>query len=200
MAISRRLRFEILRRDGHTCRYCGAMAPDVVLTVDHVIPSALGGSDDPSNLIAACQPCNAGKTSLAPDSPLVAEVEQTAVRWKQAMEQAAEWRAMERAALDEVIIRVNKAWLSWGFGNDQHVPRPPDWIASVERWLNLGLPVDDIERLIHVAMVSPKVSTDETWRYFCGCCWRSLTELQEIARLLVEADEESAAADPKRPG
>ncbi|MEJ7724319.1 MAG: hypothetical protein WKF64_08445 [Ilumatobacteraceae bacterium] len=35
--ISRRLRFEILRRDGHTCRYCGARAPDVPLTVDHVI-------------------------------------------------------------------------------------------------------------------------------------------------------------------
>jgi 5-methylcytosine-specific restriction endonuclease McrA len=32
--IPRRLRFEILRRDGHTCRYCGAQAPDVPLTVD----------------------------------------------------------------------------------------------------------------------------------------------------------------------
>jgi 5-methylcytosine-specific restriction endonuclease McrA len=29
--VSRRLRLEVLRRDGHTCRYCGAQAPDVKL-------------------------------------------------------------------------------------------------------------------------------------------------------------------------
>ena len=28
MAVSKRLRYEILRRDNHTCRYCGASAPD----------------------------------------------------------------------------------------------------------------------------------------------------------------------------
>ncbi|AWN05089.1 HNH endonuclease [Gordonia phage Easley] len=38
MAVSKRLRYEILRRDNHTCRYCGATAPDVPLTVDHVVP------------------------------------------------------------------------------------------------------------------------------------------------------------------
>ena len=32
MAVSKRLRFEILRRDNHACRYCGQMAPDVKLT------------------------------------------------------------------------------------------------------------------------------------------------------------------------
>ena len=26
--------------------------------VDHVTPMAMGGSDDPSNLVAACRPCN----------------------------------------------------------------------------------------------------------------------------------------------
>ncbi|MGW6578921.1 HNH endonuclease [Streptomyces globisporus] len=63
MAVSKRLRYEILRRDKHACRYCGATAPDVPLRVDHVIPVALGGSDAPENLVAACEPCNSGKTS-----------------------------------------------------------------------------------------------------------------------------------------
>lgn len=58
MAVSKRLRYEILRRDNHTCRYCGATAPDVKLTVDHVVPVALGGSDVPTNLVAACDACN----------------------------------------------------------------------------------------------------------------------------------------------
>ena len=55
MAVSKRTRFEVLRRDNHTCRYCGQSAPDVKLTVDHVLPVALGGHDDPTNLVAACK-------------------------------------------------------------------------------------------------------------------------------------------------
>lgn len=55
------LRFEILRRDGFTCRYCGRRPPHVVLHVDHVVPWSKGGTNDPSNLRAACQDCNLGK-------------------------------------------------------------------------------------------------------------------------------------------
>ncbi|MFD9276847.1 HNH endonuclease [Streptomyces mirabilis] len=63
MAVSKRLRYEILRRDRYTCRYCGASAPDAPMRVDHVTPVALGGTDHPSNLVAACEPCNSGKSS-----------------------------------------------------------------------------------------------------------------------------------------
>lgn len=63
MAVSKRLRYEILRRDKFACRYCGAKAPDAPLRVDHVTPVALGGTDDPTNLVTSCEPCNAGKTS-----------------------------------------------------------------------------------------------------------------------------------------
>ena len=38
MAVSKRTRYEVLRRDNHACRYCGASAPDAKLTVDHVLP------------------------------------------------------------------------------------------------------------------------------------------------------------------
>ncbi|MFF8482376.1 HNH endonuclease [Streptomyces antibioticus] len=63
MAVSKRLRYEIFRRDNHTCRYCGASAPNVPLRVDHVTPVALGGSDKPENLVTSCEPCNSGKSS-----------------------------------------------------------------------------------------------------------------------------------------
>jgi 5-methylcytosine-specific restriction endonuclease McrA len=55
MAVSKRLRYEILRRDNYACRYCGATAPDVKLNVDHVIPQSLGGSDKPDNLVTSCR-------------------------------------------------------------------------------------------------------------------------------------------------
>lgn len=59
--LSPRIRFLVLSRDGFACRYCGRKPPLVALDVDHVIPRAAGGSDDPSNLAASCEDCNSGK-------------------------------------------------------------------------------------------------------------------------------------------
>jgi hypothetical protein len=80
MSVSKRLRYEILRRDNHACRYCGDAAPGVKLNVDHVIPKALGGSDKPTNLVTSCAACNAGKTSSMPDAQPVEDVDQDAFR------------------------------------------------------------------------------------------------------------------------
>lgn len=59
--ISTRTRFLVLERDNFRCRYCGASADDEALVLDHVVSVADGGSSDMDNLVAACQPCNAGK-------------------------------------------------------------------------------------------------------------------------------------------
>jgi hypothetical protein len=80
MAVSKRLRYEILRRDNHACRYCGATAPGVKLNVDHVIPTSLGGSDKPDNLVTACADCNSGKTSSMPNAEPVTDVDQDTFR------------------------------------------------------------------------------------------------------------------------
>src|SRR5690349_2887498 len=90
MAVSKRTRYEVLRRDNHACCYCGQMAPDVKLTVDHVVPVSLGGSDKPDNLVAACKDCNAGKASTSPTEELVAQVGEDDIRWAAAIQRAAE--------------------------------------------------------------------------------------------------------------
>jgi hypothetical protein len=63
-SIGARLRFRVLPRDGFRCRYCGATASDVQLVIDHVWPVVQGGGNEFENLVAACQPCNAGKADL----------------------------------------------------------------------------------------------------------------------------------------
>lgn len=80
MTLSKRLRFEVLRRDNHTCRYCGASAPNVQLEVDHVVPRSLGGSDRPWNLVTACHDCNGGKSAMRPDQPLIEGPSEEAIR------------------------------------------------------------------------------------------------------------------------
>lgn len=63
MAIGKRRRFSVFKRDGFKCRYCGSSSAASELRVDHVFPVSLGGSDRDENLITACHPCNAGKTN-----------------------------------------------------------------------------------------------------------------------------------------
>ncbi len=191
MAVSRRLRFEVLRRDGHTCRYCGAKAPDVKLTVDHVVPTALGGKDEPSNLVTACQPCNAGKTSISPDSELVADVAADALRWGRAREQAlAVWRE-RRSELNVMLGTFEEAWDNWGYGKDDErrtVPRDDNWAESVEHWLKEGFGIGDLCDLIPKAMHNRPgrrggpIPMDERWRYYCGVVWRTLDEIQETTK------------------
>ncbi|MEV7815591.1 MULTISPECIES: HNH endonuclease [Streptomyces] len=76
MTVSKRKRFEVLRRDGFRCRYCGAAASAAELEVDHVTPVALGGTDELDDLVTSCGPCNDGKASTAPDEPV------KAVHWR----------------------------------------------------------------------------------------------------------------------
>lgn len=61
MPISKSQRFEILSRDNFTCQYCGEMAPNVILEVDHILPRAVEGGDESWNLTTACFDCNRGK-------------------------------------------------------------------------------------------------------------------------------------------
>lgn len=74
MAVPKRLRYEVLRRDNFSCRYCGARAPLAELHVDHVIPRRHGGRDAAWNLTAACVECNLGKTDGVPDELTIREV------------------------------------------------------------------------------------------------------------------------------
>lgn len=127
MAVSKRLRYEILRRDSHTCRYCGASAPDVPLRVDHVTPVALGGTDTPANLVTSCEPCNSGKTStiegFVPDVPgdavspevLCHEVERL---WLDAYVSVYSGRELTLRQLDEVRGGTRDMFRA-GFGADQ---------------------------------------------------------------------------------
>lgn len=62
-------RREVLKRDGHTCQYCGSRKR---LTLDHVIPKSKGGSHTWDNVVTACEPCNLKKGDrFLPETGLV---------------------------------------------------------------------------------------------------------------------------------
>jgi len=59
--LSKKVRFEVFKRDSFKCQYCGKTSPDVILEVDHIKPVKEGGNNDITNLITACGDCNSGK-------------------------------------------------------------------------------------------------------------------------------------------
>lgn len=186
MPVSKRLRYEVLRRDEHTCRYCGGTVPDVVLTVDHVIPVALGGTDEPTNLVAACKDCNAGKQADSPSSALVSDVAADAMRWSAAMQVAAGLALDEIERANAYVEAVDQVWHKWG---DGCIPRPGDWSRSVRNWYSAGVPVGLITDAIDLAMTNRRVQHPEVWRYACGIVWKRVGQMREdAARILNNED------------
>lgn len=59
-AVNRR---EVLRRDKHTCQYCGNTKH---LTLDHLIPVSKGGKHTWDNIVTACEICNNRKGDRTP--------------------------------------------------------------------------------------------------------------------------------------
>lgn len=188
MAVSKRLRFEILRRDNHACRYCGRCAPDVPLTVDHVIPEALGGSDDPSNLVTACKDCNAGKSSMPVDSPLVDDVSADAVRWARAMKEVAQIREQEIEDRRELFSWFNTIWCEWHDSKGNTIPADGGY-WPILKFLAAGLTRSELKDLVGVAMRANHIPPRDTWRYFCGCCWKRIRENTDMAAEILAAED-----------
>jgi hypothetical protein len=135
MALSKRTRFEVFKRDGFTCQYCGRRPPEVVLEVDHIHPSSKKGSDDEINLLTSCFDCNCGKSDKKlgdvhprPDADLkFLETQQEiaeATRYLNTQEELDKLRVKIRKRLETVwtdaltenlvpIDRQFDLWLAW---------------------------------------------------------------------------------------
>ncbi len=60
----------LFARDRYRCQYCGRMQlelrPRESLTRDHVVPLSRGGTNDWTNVVTSCSPCNTRKGSRLP--------------------------------------------------------------------------------------------------------------------------------------
>lgn len=76
--LSKKIRFEVFKRDKFTCQYCGRKSPDIILNCDHIDPVAKGGTNEITNLITSCFDCNSGKSDreLGDDTVVVKQRKQ----------------------------------------------------------------------------------------------------------------------------
>lgn len=128
-SLSKKLRFQILERDNFACRYCGRGAPEYRLAVDHVMPVALGGSNHPSNLVAACAACNHGKAAnmldaSSADRPGLMPLPSQTVRYLDFASRVAAIRWSEDADDPTVLYELMVGW-------HLHLKIPADLIVDI---------------------------------------------------------------------
>lgn len=116
MAVSKKLRFEVFKRDSFTCQYCGRSAPDVVLECDHIEPVAKGGSDDILNLVTSCRDCNQGKRDrrLDDDAVLAKKRNQLAdlQERREQIEMMVQWQHSLIDDDDMIVSAIADVWTS----------------------------------------------------------------------------------------
>jgi hypothetical protein len=185
VAVTKRTRYEVLRRDNHTCRYCGASAPDATLTVDHVTPVALGGNDDPSNLVAACRDCNYGKASTSPDAETVQQVGEDDMRWAAAIKRAAEVMSQDVQRASERHTWFLQGWQSWDKDGEY---LPDGWAKSLDHWLGAGLPEDVLIDCLDIALRNRAVRHYDVFAYMGGIARNRINELHEAAKAMLDKE------------
>jgi len=114
ITVSKKIRFEIFKRDSFTCQYCGAKAPDVILECDHIEPVSQGGTNDILNLIASCFDCNRGKGKRRlSDDTVIGKQHQQLMELQERKEQIAmmfEWQKGLLAIDDEIAKQLVEFW------------------------------------------------------------------------------------------
>lgn len=172
--ISKKVRFEIFKRDGFSCQYCGSTPPKVVLHVDHIIPVARGGCNDDDNLVTSCLGCNLGKgaRSLAEiPVPLATRAAEVAEREAQ-LRGYSEVMEKRRERLENDSWRVADIYLEgYGIGPQIHA----DLFRSIRLFVD-KLGVHTCMDAMEFAVSKMSWNQKKGFKYFCGMCWNRVRE------------------------
>lgn len=190
MAVSTRTRFEVFKRDGFTCQYCGRNrdGDGVKLHVDHVIPCKEGGGDELENLVTACQDCNLGKAAKllderAPVADIDEQIEAMRARRAKLQTYAAE-KQYEKALRDHEFATAWNYWFeAWDAESLAKFHCP--WQNVVRGYVD-KIGVDEVKDAMDITVRKFEWISAGAVRYFNGVCKRKVADSEGR---LVECDE-----------
>lgn len=174
IGISKKLRFEVFKRDSFTCQYCNRKPPVVTLEIDHILPVCKKGTNCIDNLITACFDCNRGKSGnelTTIPSSLIEKSE----RKKIALQQYKEYQKIlliEKKQIESDISSVEEIYTNVFNG----------WIfteifkVSVKKFIKkLGIEV--VKDSMESACIRIPYNEQKVLNYFCGICWNKIKEI-----------------------
>lgn len=167
-AISKKIRFNVFKRDGFCCQYCGSKPPTVVLEIDHIHPVSGGGDNAADNLITACFDCNRGKSDGLLSS-IPPSLEERAAILTEKREQIDAYgrliksiKRKEEKSIDAVQDVFSTYFEGFSFSTK--------FRESVRVFIQ-KMPIDEVEQAMHTACSRIR-RRDDSIKYFCGICWK----------------------------
>jgi hypothetical protein len=169
--ISTRTRFEVFKRDGFKCQYCGAHPPAVILHCDHVVAIAKGGGDEMDNLVSACDRCNLGKAAV----PLTAVPQSLKDKAAEVAEREAQIRGYHQ------VLQARKDRLedeAWAIAAElERKPKIDSYdrrqLQSIRMFLE-RLPFTEVMAAAEIANAKWSYGGGRHFRYFCAVCWNKI--------------------------
>lgn len=173
-ALSKKLRFEVFKRDSFKCQYCGRGAPEVLLHVDHIKPVKDGGGNDMLNLITSCKDCNLGKGARRINDNTTLEKQRHELEELQQKREQLEMMMRWRDELEEIKDQA---------GNYA--------IEKYERLFNCSLSAYGEETLkkevsqfgltnvleaMDITSLRLNIPPNDRMRYMAGICWNKIKE------------------------
>lgn len=177
-AISKRTRFDVFKRDGFTCQYCGAHPPQAILHIDHIIPVVDGGSNEDTNLVTACQGCNLGK-SRVPLSNIPKSLAAQAKDIAEREEQLRGFGEIMRAKRDRIESESRMVASIFAEAFSQTEIRM-DFFRSIKRFVD-RLGFEDTVRAMEVATSRHRLGQTDCFKYFCGICWKCIKDGSNVS-------------------
>jgi hypothetical protein len=171
-SISKKLRFEVFKRDSFTCQYCSAKPPKVPLEVDHIHPVCKGGKNNIDNLITACFDCNRGKSGNELTSipkTIIEKSEGKIIALAQYKEYQkillAEKMQME-SDINSVELVYNSVFEDYGFTEKFRLS-----VKKFIKEIGVELVIDAMETACNRIY-----NQEKALKYFCGICWTTIKE------------------------
>lgn len=169
--ISKKLRFEVFKRDFFKCQYCGSVPPSVVLEVDHLTPVFEGGKNNIDNLITACFDCNRGKGKRLLET-LPSSTEEKSLILK---EKIGQYKAFQKLTneLDRLMNLELKAINDiYNENFEEYYLKDKFLQTSVKRFIkDLGFEV--VKDAMYYAC-NRVYHSDKVINYFCAICWNKI--------------------------
>lgn len=172
-AMSKKTRFEVFKRDGFTCQYCGAHPPEVILEPDHINPVANGGTNHIDNLVTSCFACNRGKGARL----LTVVPQSLSGKAKEIQEREAQlsgYREIMQAQLDR-IERDMWTVADALFPNSSVDGMRRDWLQSIKLF-NEKLDFYEVMEAAEITRAKTFWSDKKLFLYFCAVCWNKIRE------------------------
>jgi len=172
-AVSTRTRFEVFKRDGFACQYCGATPPGALLHVDHITAVANGGGGEMDNLVTACENCNLGKAAV-PLSSVPKSLRDKAAEVAEREAQIMGYNDILQGRKDRID---DEAWRVAAELERVDVLESYDRrrLQSIRMFLE-RLPFAEVLKAAEIANARWSDSGGRHFRYFCGVCWKLVKE------------------------